>query len=77
VGNPQDKPGLPPPRIFNTWLDAVDGSYCTYTCANATGYDPTIDPPSTHQCGVYTPANVISVSYGDVESDYSAYYRIR
>ena len=72
TGDSQSAPGL-----FNTWLDAIDGSYCTYTYANETGNDPTIDPPSTNQCGVYTPANVISVSYGEEESDLPAYYQIR
>jgi tripeptidyl-peptidase I len=68
------------PGIFNTFLDAIDGSYCTYSSNNETGDDPNIDPvypPSQLQCGVYAPTNVISLSYGLVERDYPDYYQIR
>lgn len=30
--------------IFNTFLDAIDGSYCTYSAYGETGNDPTLDP---------------------------------
>uniref|UniRef100_A0A093V056 Aorsin n=1 Tax=Talaromyces marneffei PM1 TaxID=1077442 RepID=A0A093V056_TALMA len=66
-------------NLFNTFLDALDGSYCTYTAYGETGNDPKIDPvyPDTReggydgqlQCGVYKPANVISASYGQAEID--------
>jgi tripeptidyl-peptidase I len=68
------------PGIFNTFLDAIDGSYCTYSSNNETGDDPNIDPvypASQHQCGVYAPTNVISLSYGLVERDYPDSYQIR
>lgn len=73
--------------IFNTFLDALDGSYCTYSAYGETGDDPTLDPTypdtlpggynGTLQCGVYTPANVISISYGEQEQDLPAYYQQR
>jgi tripeptidyl-peptidase-1 len=66
--------------LFNNFLDAIDGSYCTFSSNGETGDDPKIDPVypvGQHQCGVYEPTNVISVSYGDVESDYPTNYQIR
>ncbi|KAK3937828.1 putative Tripeptidyl-peptidase sed1 [Diplogelasinospora grovesii] len=66
--------------FFNTFLDAIDGSYCTYSAYGETGdcTDPAcLDPayPDPHpggykgqlQCGVYKPTNVISISYGGDE----------
>lgn len=68
---------------FNTFLDALDGSYCTFDG----GDDPTQDPvyPDTasggysgqEDCGTVKPANVISTSYGYNEADLSAAYAIR
>ncbi|RFU72704.1 alkaline serine protease [Trichoderma arundinaceum] len=68
---------------FGTFLDAIDGSYCSYSAFNETGdcTDPAcFDPyyPDTNypapigyqgqlQCGVYKPTNVISISYGAIE----------
>lgn len=59
--------------FYNTFLDAVDGSYCTYdggNCKTADCLDPVY--PNNHtngykgglQCGVYRPTTVISFSYG-------------
>ncbi|KAK0115982.1 hypothetical protein ONS95_013021 [Cadophora gregata] len=73
---------------FNTFLDALDGSYCTYSAFGETGNDPGLDPvypnPWTTDgyqgqlmCGVYKPANVISVSYGGQESELPEYYQKR
>ncbi|MCJ1286094.1 hypothetical protein MMC26_005437 [Xylographa opegraphella] len=72
---------------FNTFLDALDGSYCTYSAFGETGDDPVLDPtypdpaPGGYkgqlQCGVYKPTNVISVSYGGQEFDLPAYYQER
>ena len=72
---------------FNTFLDALDGSYCTYSAFGETGDDPVLDPtypdplPGGYkgqlQCGVYTPTLVISVSYGGQEYDLPAYYQER
>ena len=73
--------------FLNTFLDAIDGSYCTYTAFNETGNDPGLDPiypdpnPGGYkgplQCGVYTPTPVISISYGGQEPDLPAYYQQR
>lgn len=73
--------------VFNTFFDALDGSYCTYSAFGETGNDPTLDPvyPDTHSggykgplmCGVYKPTNVISISYGVQESDLPANYQKR
>ncbi|KAI0134345.1 putative protease S8 tripeptidyl peptidase I [Xylariales sp. AK1849] len=72
---------------FNTLLDAIDGSYCTYTAYNetgdASGIDPTYPDPSaggfngTVQCGVFKPPNVISLSYGGQEADVPIAYQKR
>jgi tripeptidyl-peptidase-1 len=68
------------PGLFNNFLDALDGSYCTYSSNGETGDDPKIDPVysnGSQQCGAYKPANVISFSYGLVEADYPANYQKR
>ncbi|KAH7321462.1 putative protease S8 tripeptidyl peptidase I, partial [Rhexocercosporidium sp. MPI-PUGE-AT-0058] len=73
---------------FNTFLDALDGSYCTYSVFGQTGNDPKYDPVYPNpwasegyqgqlMCGVYKPANVISVSYGGQESELPEYYQKR
>lgn len=51
--------------IFNTFLDAIDGSYCTYSAYGETGNDAVLDPvypdPEADgyqgqlMCGVYKP----------------------
>jgi tripeptidyl-peptidase-1 len=57
--------------IYDTFLDALDGSYCKYKG----GDNKTIDGKTPHeQCGAYKPANVISFSYGTAEADYPAAY---
>ncbi|KAF2768507.1 subtilisin-like protein [Teratosphaeria nubilosa] len=71
--------------IFNTFLDGIDGSYCTYSAYGETGDDPSLDPsypdPNGYKgqlmCGVYKPTNVISISYGEQEQDLPAYYQER
>jgi tripeptidyl-peptidase-1 len=72
---------------FNTFLDAIDGSYCTFSAYGETGNDPVYDPkypdpnPGGYtkplQCGVYKPTNVISISYGIQEEQLPAYYQQR
>ncbi|KAF7118908.1 hypothetical protein CNMCM5793_008544 [Aspergillus hiratsukae] len=74
-------------NLFNTFLDALDGSYCTYTAYGETGNDPSIDPTypdprpggynGTLQCGVYAPTTVISASYGQAEADLPPNYTKR
>ncbi|MCJ1231705.1 Tripeptidyl-peptidase sed1 [Toensbergia leucococca] len=73
--------------FLNNFLDALDGSYCTYSAFNETGNAPGLDPPYPDpqpggykgmlQCGVYAPTSVISISYGGQESDLPAYYQQR
>ncbi|KAH8897744.1 subtilisin-like protein [Thozetella sp. PMI_491] len=69
------------PGFLNTFLDAIDGSYCTYSAYGETGdstdpesADPTYPDPfwssgyqGERQCGAYKPTNVISISYGGIE----------
>ncbi|KAI0141705.1 putative protease S8 tripeptidyl peptidase I [Xylariaceae sp. FL1272] len=72
---------------FNTFLDAIDGSYCTYSAygetGNAPGIDPTYPDPApdgyngTLQCGVYNSTNVVSFSYGGQEADVPIAYQKR
>lgn len=72
--------------FLNNFLDAIDGSYCSYTAYGETGNSP-LDPPypdpqtggykGNLQCGVYKPTNVISVSYGGQEYDLPASYQQR
>lgn len=74
-------------NLFNTFLDALDGSYCTYEAYGEKGDDPNIDPkypdPAAGgykgklQCGVYKPTNVISASYGQAEADLPRKYTER
>ncbi|KAK1254016.1 hypothetical protein MKX08_008011 [Trichoderma sp. CBMAI-0020] len=68
--------------LFNNFLDAIDGSYCNFTAFNITGDSPKYDPsyPDSHgyiddrMCGVFTPTNVISISYSPEEAQQSANY---
>ncbi|KAK0625146.1 alkaline serine protease [Bombardia bombarda] len=76
--------------FWNTFFDALDGSYCTYSAFGETGnckkaecLDP-IYPDNNPggytgklQCGVYKPTNVISISYGGGEADLPFYYTKR
>ena len=72
---------------FNTFLDALDGSYCTFKAYNETGNDPNLDQeyPDPNvggwqgdlMCGVYKPAHVISLSYGGQEADLPISYQKR
>ncbi|KAI0967950.1 peptidase S8/S53 domain-containing protein [Xylaria arbuscula] len=76
--------------FFNNLWNAIDGSYCTWeafgekgNCERAECRDPTY--PNLHDggykgqlnCGVYTPTNVISISYSGAESELPASYQQR
>ncbi|KAI3322798.1 subtilisin-like protein [Xylariaceae sp. AK1471] len=73
------------PATNNNFLDAIDGSYCTFEG----GDDPVWDGVYPHdasvpnaytgepQCGTYSAANVISVSYGRDENSKPASYTAR
>lgn len=67
---------------FNNFLDAIDGSYCTFEG----GDDPTQDavypdPFGGYQgpenCGGFAATKVISTSYGYNEADLTAFYEMR
>ncbi|ETW82302.1 serine protease S53 [Heterobasidion irregulare TC 32-1] len=68
---------------FNNWLDAVDGSFCTFEG----GDDPTQDGiypdrlrggfKGPESCGIIAPPNVVSVSYGQDEASVTAAYANR
>ena len=67
---------------FNTFLDALDGSYCNRTAYNITGDSPEFDPTypdpngfiSEEMCGLFKPTNVISISYSPDEQQRSVNY---
>lgn len=72
--------------FLNNFLDAIDGSYCSYSAYGETGNSP-IDPPYPNpgpggykgqlMCGVYKPTPVISISYGAAEADLPISYQRR
>lgn len=75
---------------FQAFLDAIDGSYCTYSAFGETGdctepacLDPVYPDPNPGgykgqlQCGVYKPTNVISISYSDGEEALPDFYMKR
>lgn len=65
--------------FLNTFLDAIDGSYCDHISP----LDPVYPDPRPGgykgqlQCGVYKPTNVISISYGEAEADLPIAYQRR
>ncbi|KAL7945380.1 peptidase S8/S53 domain-containing protein [Trichoderma barbatum] len=72
----------PTQGYFNTFLDAIDGSYCNRTAFNITGdspkFDPTYPDPDGYtgkrMCGVFKPTNVISISWSPEERQRSVNY---
>lgn len=72
--------------FLNTFLDAIDGSYCSYSAygeSSPSPLDPQYPNPAAGgykgqlQCGVYKPTNVISISYGGSELALSTNYQRR
>lgn len=73
--------------FLNTFLDALDGSYCHSTAFGITGDSPGIDPAypdkrpggynKPEMCGTYKPSKVISISYGESELDTPKKYLLR
>lgn len=71
----------------DTLLDALDGSFCTYSAFGQKGDNNTVDPvyPDPHaggyagplECGTYTPPKVISFSYGPGEVIWPVNYERR
>ncbi|KAH7906634.1 peptidase S8/S53 domain-containing protein, partial [Hygrophoropsis aurantiaca] len=68
---------------FDNFLDALDGTYCTYDGGDDPSQDITYPDPNPlgyqgkNQCGTVKPANVISTSYGYNEADLSLKYAVR
>ena len=70
--------------FLNTFLDAVDGSYCTFSAFGITGDSPTIDATypdplpggfkGQRECGVYKLTPVVSISYGEAEINFPRRY---
>lgn len=65
--------------FLNTFLDAIDGSYCD----EISPLDPSYPDPAPGgykgklMCGVYKPTSVISISYGSAEADLPISYQRR
>ncbi|EPQ51643.1 subtilisin-like protein [Gloeophyllum trabeum ATCC 11539] len=68
---------------FNNFLDAIDGSYCTFEGGDDPYYDSTYPDPygggyeGPEDCGTAAPAHVISTSYGYNEAELSPAYAAR
>ncbi|KAF9467748.1 subtilisin-like protein [Collybia nuda] len=76
VGGPQTGDIIP---SFNQWLDAVDGSYCTFEGGDDFTYDPIIPSPFPggllkKDCGIIKPPHVVSNSQSDHENRFSQFY---
>ncbi|KAI2789280.1 Tripeptidyl-peptidase sed1 [Penicillium oxalicum] len=65
--------------FLNTFLDAIDGSYCSEVSPLDPPYpDPAPGGYKGHlQCGVYKKPTVISISYGGAEADLPISYQRR
>ncbi|KAL4071280.1 peptidase S8/S53 domain-containing protein [Scleroderma yunnanense] len=67
---------------FNNFLDAIDGSYCTFEGGDDPTQDGVYPDPNPNgykgkNCGTVKPASVISTSYGYNEADLSRAYTAR
>jgi len=71
---------------FNNFLDAIDGSYCTYEGGDDPTQDGTYPDPAApgygvykgpENCGGFAATKVISTSYGYNEADLSPFYEMR
>ncbi|KAF3932549.1 Aorsin [Dactylellina cionopaga] len=68
---------------YNNFLNAIDGSYCTYDGGNVPGFDAVYPNPAAGgykgqiMCGKYDPTLVLSISFGGNEADYTRKYAIR
>ncbi|GJJ14048.1 hypothetical protein Clacol_008305 [Clathrus columnatus] len=69
-----------PQEAFNNFLDAFDGSYCSFEGGDEPGVDDTYPDPQPggfqgpEDCGTVKPANVISISYQSIESTLSTFH---
>ncbi|KZS91782.1 subtilisin-like protein [Sistotremastrum niveocremeum HHB9708] len=68
---------------FNNYLDALDGTFCTFEGGDNPNFDGIYPDPAPggfkgpESCGIVKPANVISVSYSGDESTFPASYQQR
>lgn len=65
---------------WDPFLDALDGSFCTYEGGDNTTFDPTFPSAGynhSEQCGAFKPTNVMSLSYALSEAYYSPAYEVR
>ncbi|KDQ54112.1 hypothetical protein JAAARDRAFT_60885 [Jaapia argillacea MUCL 33604] len=68
---------------FNNFLDAIDGTFCTFEGGDDPYYDSVYPDPygggytGPEDCGIVAPANVISTSYAYNEADLSPAYTAR
>lgn len=68
---------------YNNFLNALDGSYCTFDGGNDPTRDAVYPNPAAggykgqKMCGTYEPTLVLSVSYGGNEADYTRRYITR
>ena len=68
---------------FNNFLDAIDGSYCTYDGGDDATQDAVYPDPAAggykgaENCGTFRATNVISTSYGYNEADLTPAYEMR
>jgi len=68
---------------FNNFLDAIDGSYCSFEGGDDPSQDAVYPDPrpggydKPQDCGTVKPTNVISTSYGYNEADVSPFYAAR
>ncbi|KAI5121353.1 hypothetical protein M0805_000661 [Coniferiporia weirii] len=68
---------------FDNWLDAVDGSFCTFDGGDSLEFDGIYPDPDrggfkgAESCGILAPPNVVSVSYGQDEASVTLAYATR
>ncbi|EWC48769.1 hypothetical protein DRE_00074 [Drechslerella stenobrocha 248] len=68
---------------YNSFLNAIDGDYCTFDGGNDVDHDAVYPNPAEGgykgqpMCGTYEPALVFSISYGGNEADYTQKYATR
>ncbi|KAG6916154.1 hypothetical protein DXG01_008206 [Tephrocybe rancida] len=66
-------------RTANEFLDAVDGSYCTFQGGDDLTYDPVLPDPipggfKEHSCGTVKAPYIVSNSQADFEHRFSQFY---
>ncbi|KAF7976406.1 hypothetical protein HWV62_6805 [Athelia sp. TMB] len=62
---------------FDDWLDAVDGSFCTFEGGDEASEGDSTLPKSKQTCGVVSPPYVVSTSWGGPEVELTGKYMAR